>query len=56
VPHVDHLCRLFERIREAALRDAADERHLPALEAGTRLPARPRGLTLAAPPGRLADP
>src|SRR5467141_3172861 len=36
VPHVDHLCRLFERVREAALRDAADERHLPALEAGTR--------------------
>src|SRR5882724_8267547 len=56
VPDVDHLRRLLERVREAALRDAADERHLPALEAGTRLPARPRGLTLAAPPGRLADP
>ncbi len=44
------------RTCEAALRDAADERHLPALEAGTRLPARPRGLTLAAPPRRLAYP
>src|SRR5882724_3718974 len=56
MPDVDHLCRLLERVREAALRDAADERHLPALETGTRLPARPRGLTLAAPPRRLADP
>src|SRR6266705_6510277 len=48
VPDVDHLRRLLERVREAPLRDAADERHLPALEAGTRLPARARRLALAA--------
>src|SRR2546425_400727 len=56
VPDVDHLRRLLERVREAPLRNAADERHLPALEAGTRLPARARCLALAATARRLADP
>src|SRR2546425_5363657 len=56
VPDVDHLRGLLERIREAALWDAANERHLPAFEPGPRLPAGARGLTLAAPPRRLADP
>src|SRR5207247_10138270 len=56
MPDVDHLRRLLERVREAPLRDAADERHLPALEAGTRLPARARRLALAATARRLADP
>src|SRR6266853_287941 len=53
--HVAHAEQL-DRVGEAALRDAADERHLAALEAGARLPARARGLALAAPPRRLADP
>src|SRR5882724_13169174 len=56
VTDVDHLRRLLERIGKAALRDAPDERHLTALESWTRLPARARGLALAAPPRRLADP
>src|SRR5438270_3086580 len=56
VPHVHHLRRLLERVGNAALGDAADERHLPALEPRAGLAARPRGLPLAPPPGRLADP
>src|SRR6266496_4296206 len=56
VPNVDHLCGLLERVREAALGDAANERHLPTLEPGTRLPAGARSLALAAPPRSLADP
>src|SRR5712692_3357183 len=42
VAYVDHLCRLFEGVGEAPLGDAADEGHLPALEAGARLPAGAR--------------
>src|SRR5437763_16101778 len=53
---VHYLRGLLEGVREAALRDAADERHLTALEAGSRLPARARGLPLASPPRGLADP
>src|SRR3989454_1686871 len=56
VSHVDHLRGLPERVREAALRDAPDERHLAALESGARLAAGPRGLPLASSAGRLADP
>src|SRR5438445_12039913 len=56
VADVDHLSGLLEAVGEAALRDTADERHLPALEAGPRLPARACGLTFTAPPRRLADP
>src|SRR5260370_18721823 len=56
VAYVHHLCRLFEGVREASLGDAADERHLPALEPRARLPAGACGLTLAAPAGRLPDP
>src|SRR2546426_63382 len=56
VSHVDHLCGLPERVREAALRDAPDERHLAALESGACLAAGPRGLPLASSAGRLADP
>src|SRR2546422_4399849 len=56
VPHVDHLRGLPERVGEAALRDAPDERHLAALESGARLAAGPRRLPLAASAGRLADP
>src|SRR6266513_806203 len=53
---VHYLRGLLEGVREAALRDAADERHLTALEAGSRLPARARGLPLATPARGLADP
>src|SRR2546430_17524636 len=55
VPDVHHLCRLLERVGEAALRDAADERHLAALEPRPGLAARARGLALSAPAGGLAD-
>src|SRR6266508_2414158 len=54
-PHVAHAEQL-DRVGEAPLRDAPDERHLPALEPGARLAARARGLTLAAAARRLADP
>src|SRR5438874_2041938 len=50
VPDVHHLGGLLERVREAPLRDAADERHLPALEPGAYLAALARRLALAAPP------
>src|SRR5438876_793325 len=56
VPHVDHLRRLPERVREAALGDAPDERHLAALESGASLAAGPRRLPLSSPAGRLTDP
>src|ERR1700704_1180287 len=54
--HVHDLRRLLERIGEAALGNAPDERHLPALESGTHLAALARGLAFAAAAGRLADP
>src|SRR6266516_273668 len=56
VPDVHHLRRLLEGVREAALRDAPDERHLAALEPGPCL--APGAGRLALPPaaGRLADP
>src|SRR5438876_2378012 len=53
---VHHLGGLLERVGEAALRDAADERHLSALEPGTGLPAAASRLSLASPARRLADP
>src|SRR5437867_3993863 len=56
VPDVDHLRRLLERVREPALGNAADERHLAALEPGAYLAALARRLALAAAPRRLADP
>src|SRR2546422_10518302 len=56
VPDVHHLGGLLERVRETALRDAADGRHLPRLEPGADLAALARRLALAAPPRRLADP
>src|SRR5439155_2187824 len=56
MPDIDHLRGLLEWVREAALRDAADEGHLPALEPGTDLAALARGLALPASPRRLADP
>src|SRR2546430_1832713 len=56
IADVLHLRGLLEGVREAALRDPADERHLTALEAGSRLPARARRLPLAAPARSLADP
>src|SRR5437660_11033302 len=56
IADVHHLRGLLEGVREAALRDPADERHLTALEAGSRLPARARRLPLAAPARSLADP
>src|SRR5947208_12223339 len=40
------LFRSLERVGEAALRDAADERHLSALEPGTGLPAAASRLSL----------
>src|SRR5256885_3677396 len=55
VPDVHDLCRLFERVGEAALRDAADERHLAAFEPGPGLTARARGLALPSPAGGLTD-
>src|SRR5437867_521633 len=55
VAHIHHLRRLLERIREAALGNAPDERHLPALESRTHLAALARGLAFAAAAGRLAD-
>src|ERR1041385_8434690 len=55
VPDVDHLRRLLERVREPALGDAADERHLTALEPGAYLAALTRGLPLTATTCRLAD-
>src|SRR5262249_43054438 len=45
---------LAERVVEPALGDAAVQRHLPALEAGTALRARARVLTLVAAAGGLA--
>src|SRR3989442_13346168 len=56
VPYVHDLRRLLERIGEAALGNAADERHLAALEPGPRRPAAARRLPLTAPACRLADP
>src|SRR5437763_7279594 len=53
---VDHLCGLPERVGKPALGDAADERHLSALEPGTGLPAAASGLPLAPSAGCLADP
>src|SRR5207247_11070973 len=47
---------LLERVGEAALRNAADERQLSALEPGTGLPAAASRLSLASPARRLADP
>src|SRR5439155_12761371 len=55
VADVHDLRRLLERIGEPALGDAADERHLPALESGAHLATLARGLTLAAAAGRFAD-
>src|SRR5437762_369709 len=55
VPHVHDLCRLPERVREAPLGDATDERHLPALEPRAGLTAGASRLALAAPAGRLPD-
>src|SRR5690242_7358470 len=55
VADVHHLRRLLERVGEATLGDAADERHLAALEPGAHLAALTRGLALAAAAGRLAD-
>src|SRR2546427_6920176 len=56
VANVHHLCGLLERVCEAALRDTADEGHLAAFESGADLAALARGLSLAAPSRRLADP
>src|SRR5260370_15098981 len=56
VPDVHDLRRLLEGVREAALRDAPDERHLPALEPRTGLTAGAGRLTFAAATRRLADP
>src|SRR2546430_12273091 len=55
VPDVHHLCRLFERVGEAALRDAADERHLAPFEPGPGLTAPAPGLALPSPAGGLTD-
>src|SRR5256885_3913896 len=52
VPDVHHLCRLFERVGETALRDAADERHLAALQPRPGLTPRARGLALPSPARR----
>src|SRR6266581_7594331 len=54
--HVHHLRRLLEGVREPALGDPADQRHLAALEAGARLAPGASRLPLTTPPGRLADP
>src|SRR5712664_3650642 len=54
VAHVHHLRGLFERICEAALGNAPDERHLPALESRTHLAALARGLAFAPAAGRIA--
>src|SRR5688572_15406597 len=56
VAYVHDLGRLLEGVRKAALGDAADERHLAALEAGTRLTPAAGRLTLPASAGRLPDP
>src|SRR6266576_2519649 len=56
VAHVHDLRRLLERIGEAALGNAPDERHLAALEPRTHLAALTGGLAFAAAAGRLADP
>src|SRR5258705_881478 len=56
VAHVDDLCRLLERVGEAALGNAPDERHLAALEPRTHLAPLTRGLAFAAAASRLADP
>src|SRR5207244_120907 len=53
--HVDDLRRLLERVREPALGNPANERHLAALKAGTHLAALPRGLALPAATGGLPD-
>jgi len=55
VAHVHDLRRLLERIGEAALGNAPDERHLAALESRTHVTALARGLALAAAAGGLAD-
>src|SRR5256884_4596145 len=56
VADVDHLSGLLEGVGEAALRDTADERRLPPLQAGPRLPPPPGGLTLTPPPPRRSEP
>src|SRR5437879_13513807 len=56
VAHVHDLRRLLERIGEAALGNAPDERHLAALEARTHLAALARGLALAAAAGGFSYP
>src|SRR6185295_8034512 len=53
---VDHRVLGLEDVGEAALRDAADERHLAALEAGPRAGAGARLLPLLTASRRLADP
>src|SRR2546430_15067603 len=53
---VHYLRGLLEGVREATLRDAADERHLTALAAGSRLPAPARRLPPGTPARSLADP
>src|SRR5690606_18909836 len=50
---VDHRVAGLEDVGEPALRHAADERHLPALEAGETRVARPRLLALVALAGGL---
>src|SRR5207237_9940444 len=55
VPYVCHPRRLLERIGEAALGNAPDERHLPALESRTDLTALPSGLAFPAAASRLPD-
>src|SRR6266702_2212432 len=55
VPHVDHLRRLLERVREPALGDAPDERHLPALEARPFLSPGAGRLAFPAPACGLSD-
>src|SRR5713226_190312 len=56
VPYVHDLGRLLERIGEAALGNAPDERHLTALEPRPRLPTAAGRLPLAAATSGLADP
>src|SRR6185503_15330221 len=55
VADVHHLRVLLERVREAPLRNAANERHLAAFEARADLLPGPGRLSLAAPSRRLAD-
>src|SRR2546425_7366324 len=55
-PEVDHRVLHPEQVREAALRDAALQRHLAALEAEVLLAPRARQLPLVARRGGLAVP